>query len=101
MAGALRSRGGDRPLRPRSQLPTVDATGCQRRQEHDAGIREFVVGTGGKSHYALGGPPSNVEKFNDDTSGILRLTLRAGSYDWQFMPVAGKTFTDTGSTTCH
>jgi len=43
------------------------------------GLREFVVGTGGKSHYALGSPPANVETFNDNTSGILRLTLRAGS----------------------
>ena len=42
-------------------------------------LREFVVGTGGKSHYALGSPPANVETFNDNTSGILRLTLRAGS----------------------
>jgi acid phosphatase type 7 len=75
-----------------------DANGAKNTTR---GIREFVVGTGGKSHYALGGPPSNVEKFNDDTSGILRLTLHPGSYDWQFMPVAGKTFTDTGSTTCH
>jgi acid phosphatase type 7 len=29
------------------------------------------------------------------------LTLRATSYDWQFVPVAGQSFTDTGSTSCH
>jgi hypothetical protein len=65
------------------------------------GIRQFVVGTGGKSHYGLGSPPPNVEKFNGDTIGILRLTLRATGYDWKFVPVAGKTFTDTGSASCH
>ena len=32
---------------------------------------------------------------------MLKLTLNAGSYDWQFVPEAGKTFTDTGSTSCH
>jgi hypothetical protein len=65
------------------------------------GIREFVVGTGGKSHYALGSPPANVEKADGDTSGVLQLTLHATSYDWQFVPVAGQSFTDTGSTSCH
>jgi acid phosphatase type 7 len=60
-----------------------------------------VVGTGGKNHYPLGSPPANVEASNDDTFGILQLTLRATSYDWQFIPVAGATFTDTGSTACH
>jgi acid phosphatase type 7 len=65
------------------------------------GIREFVVGTGGKNHYPLGSPPANVEQSNDDTFGILQLTLRPTSYDWKFVPEAGKTFTDTGSGMCH
>jgi hypothetical protein len=70
--------------------------------DHDPnGIRQFVVGTGGKSHYGLKTPPANVEKSNDDTFGVLQLTLRATSYDWKFVPVAGKSFTDTGSTSCH
>jgi hypothetical protein len=33
--------------------------------------------------------------------GVLKLTLKSGSYDWQFIPEAGKTFTDSGSGTCH
>jgi hypothetical protein len=65
------------------------------------GIRQFVVGTGGRSHYALGTPPANVEKSNGDTFGVLQLTLQATGYDWQFIPVAGESFTDTGSGTCH
>ncbi len=65
------------------------------------GIRQFVVGTGGRSHYSLGSPPANVEASNDDTFGVLQLTLRADSYDWQFVPEVGKSFTDTGSDSCH
>jgi hypothetical protein len=65
------------------------------------GIREFVVGSGGYSHYATGAPVANSVLRNSDTYGVLKLTLHANGYDWQFMPVAGKTFTDSGSATCH
>jgi hypothetical protein len=64
------------------------------------GMREFVVGTGGKSHYGLGSPIPNSEVRNGDTFGVLKLTLHADSYDWQFVPEGGKTFTDLGSQTC-
>ena len=33
--------------------------------------------------------------------GVLKLTLKSGSYDWQFVPIAGETYTDSGSGTCH
>lgn len=65
------------------------------------GIREFVVGTGGKSHRPFGPPHANSEIRNADSFGVLKLTLRAKDYDWQFIPEAGKTFTDSGSETCH
>jgi hypothetical protein len=65
------------------------------------GIRQFVVGTGGKSDYPLGTPPPNVEAFNGETFGILQLSLHATSYDWQFIPIAGQSFTDAGSADCH
>jgi hypothetical protein len=65
------------------------------------GIREFVVGTGGGSHDGLGTRRANSEVFNDDTYGVLKLTLHPGSYDWQFVPEAGKTFTDSGTNNCH
>src|SRR5215203_3700968 len=61
------------------------------------GIREFVVGTGGKSHYAFGNIIANSEVRNSDTYGVLKLTLHATSYDWEFVPEAGKTFSDSGS----
>jgi chitodextrinase len=65
------------------------------------GIREFVVGTGGASHgYPFGTPLANSQVRNDSTWGVLKLTLHASSYDWQFVPIAGSTFTDSGSDTC-
>jgi hypothetical protein len=65
------------------------------------GIREFVVGTGGGSLRGLGTKRANSEMFNDDTYGVLKLTLHSGSYDWEFVPEAGKSFTDSGTTNCH
>jgi hypothetical protein len=65
------------------------------------GIREFVAGTGGKSHYPFGAAIANSEVRNSDTYGILELTLGPDGYSWRFVPEAGKTFTDSGSGTCH
>ena len=65
------------------------------------GIREFVAGTGGASHELLSTPVANSEVSNDTTFGVLKLTLHASSYDWQFAPVPGGTFTDSGSASCH
>jgi hypothetical protein len=67
------------------------------------GIREFVVGSGGKdSHRAFAASPQpNSEARNADAYGVLKLTLHAKGYDWEFVPEAGKTFTDSGSGTCH
>jgi acid phosphatase type 7 len=65
------------------------------------GIREFVVGTGGKSHYRFGTIRSNSQVRNSDTNGVLKLTLHPTSYEWQFVPEAGKTFSDSGSGSCH
>jgi hypothetical protein len=65
------------------------------------GIREFVVGTGGKNHYPFSSPQPNSEVRNDTTFGVIELTLRPTGYDWQFLPEAGKTFTDSGSGACH
>jgi acid phosphatase type 7 len=66
------------------------------------GIREFVVGTGGKnSHRRFATPKPNSERRQADTFGVLKLTLHSTSYDWEFVPEGGKTFTDSGSGTCH
>ena len=66
------------------------------------GIREFIVGTGGANHTALETIAANSELRNTNTYGILKLTLHASSYDWQFVPAPGTgTFTDSGSQACH
>jgi hypothetical protein len=64
------------------------------------GIQEFVVGTGGKNHYQFMSVQPNSVVRNPDTYGILKLTLHATSYDWQFVPEPGKTFTDSGTMNC-
>jgi hypothetical protein len=64
------------------------------------GIREFVVGTGGAGLYHFGTILPTSKVHNSSTHGVLKLTLKPTSYDWQFIPIAGKTFTDSGSTNC-
>jgi hypothetical protein len=44
---------------------------------------------------------ANSEVRATGTYGVLKLTLRANSYDWRFVPVSGQTFSDIGTTTCH
>lgn len=77
---------------PQTPQATADPT---------AGIREFVVGTGGRSFYAFGTPKANSDVRNNDTYGVLQLTLGAGSYAWQFRRAAGGTFSDSGTGVCH
>jgi hypothetical protein len=66
----------------------------------ERGIREFVVGTGGRSHYAWSTIKTNSLARNNTTYGVLKLSLHSTSYSWKFVPVAGKTYTDSGSTAC-
>lgn len=66
-----------------------------------AGLVEFVVGTGGRSHYPIGPAIANSLVRNDDTYGVLELRLYALAWSFEFLPVAGKSFTDSGSGTCH
>jgi len=70
-------------------------------RDTSTGIRQFVVGTGGKGLYSFGGGIANSEVRNDRTFGVLRLILRPAGYDWEFVPVSGSSFTDSGSGTCH
>jgi len=65
------------------------------------GIREIVVGTGGRSHDPLGFATTNSELRNTDTFGVLRLTLTRERYTWEFIPEEGKDFRDSGSGACH
>ena len=65
------------------------------------GIRQFTVGTGGKSLAGFTTIAPNSEIRDNQTYGVLKLTLRANGYTWEFVPIAGKTFTDVGSGFCH
>ena len=70
--------------------------------EPSLGIRQFVVGTGGgKGTYPIRDPIPHSEVHDDETYGVLKLTLRAESYEWRFVPAEGGAFTDAGSARCH
>lgn len=71
------------------------------RADSQKGIREFVVGTGGRSHYPLLSPQRNSERRTGSTFGVLLLTLRPAGYDWRFVSEPGASFTDSGSGSCH
>ena len=72
--------------------PVADAT---------YGIRQFTVGTGGEAHHGLATTLATSQVRNDTTFGILKLTLHSTTYDWKFLPIAGSTFTDSGTGTVH
>jgi hypothetical protein len=65
------------------------------------GIRSFVVGTGGARLKPFAGGSRGSQVRNGTTHGVLKLTLRETGYNWLFIPVAGKTFTDSGWDNCH
>ncbi len=64
------------------------------------GIRQFIVGTGGAPLYGFVRVSANSE-IRARAHGVLKLTLRTGMYNWEFVPVAGETFRDFGSGACH
>jgi hypothetical protein len=72
--------------------------------EQAGGIREFVVGTGGGLPLAKF-PPAPLpgsQARNAETYGLLKLTLAATSYHWQFVPEPGQIyFSDSGDGNCH
>jgi chitodextrinase len=64
------------------------------------GIRSFVVGTGGAALASSGSATTGSQVRNDNTFGVLKLTLRQQGYEWAFIPIAGQTFTDSGAEAC-
>jgi hypothetical protein len=73
----------------------------QERPDPARGVRQFIVGTGGRNVYGFGSIEPTSRARGARTFGVLRLALRAGSYEWRFVPVPGQTFTDSGATACH
>jgi hypothetical protein len=70
--------------------------------EPEGGIRQFVVGTGGGGGEGpISEPIANSEVRTDGTDGVLKLTLHPKSYEWEYVPVEGESFTDSGDAQCH
>ena len=74
-----------------------DAAG---RADARRGLREFVAGTGGAHLYAPKAIKPNSEVISS-THGVLKLALKAQSYEWQFIAIPGKSFSDFGIAPCH
>jgi hypothetical protein len=70
------------------------------RIDQTRGIRQITVGTGGGALYTPITSAANTEAIGV-VYGVLRLTLSAGGYQWQFMPVPGASFSDAGMGQCH
>jgi hypothetical protein len=69
--------------------------------DNSRGLRAFVAGMGGASHYGFGTIRPNSQARNSDTYGVLKFTLHPNGYDWQFVPQAGRTYADRGRGFCH
>jgi hypothetical protein len=65
------------------------------------GVQQFVVGTGGYFEYQFGTIQPNSAARTTNIYGVLKMSLHSHGWDWQFLPEAGRTFSDTGSGTCH
>jgi hypothetical protein len=65
------------------------------------GVREVIVGTGGGELTAITRTHPLLEASQGHTFGVLRLDLTSTGYDASFVPVAGKTWTDSFSGSCH
>jgi acid phosphatase type 7 len=65
------------------------------------GIREFIVGTGGRMLHGFNFNGANSEIRLNQSWGVLQLTLRHASYTWQFVPVTAGAPADSGSAACH
>jgi hypothetical protein len=67
----------------------------------ERGIRQFTVGTGGRTLDALHEPAPGLQVRDNTTYGVLKLVLKHDSYDWKFIAAAGGSFSDEGSDRCH
>jgi acid phosphatase type 7 len=75
----------------------MDAAGT-RDDSH--GVREFVVGTGGRSRFPASPSAPNTEMLDTGHFGVLALNLGASGYDFRFVDEGGAVL-DHGSGSCH
>ena len=64
------------------------------------GLRQFIVGTGGANFTSFGPIAANSQFRDSSHYGVLKLTLKADSYDWQYVGENGTVY-DSGNTKCH
>ena len=69
------------------------------RLDEERGVRQFVVGTGGFKPYEPRERQPNSEALRTVT-GVIKLSLGSGVYQWEFVPVPGETFRDWGEGKC-
>ncbi len=69
-------------------------------QESNGAMRQFVVGTGGAELSPFRFFIAGSETANNNTFGVLRLSLKKTGYEWDFLPVGGEMFRDHGSARC-
>ena len=72
-----------------------------RTLDPQLGITQFTVGTGGFYFYDWGQIRPNSAARNNSNYGVIKFTLHPTSYDFEFVPIAGQTYTDAGSASCH
>jgi len=87
-----------------ARFPVTNVDGVK---DDAKGFRQFIVGTGGRSLDAIHTPapsatdPASPVEAQAAQHGVLKFTLNADSYDWEFIPTTTGGFTDKGSTKCH
>ena len=64
------------------------------------GVRQFIVGTGGRELRRIGRGRPNSELRSRETYGVIRFRLLEDRYEWEFLPVEGSDFTDSGEGVC-
>jgi hypothetical protein len=66
------------------------------------GVREFIVGTGGRNHGGLlSAPDANFEFGNTTSFGVLKLHLAASSYSWEYVAINGSVLDSGGPVSCN
>jgi len=65
------------------------------------GIRQFVVGTGGRSITPFRTILPNSEVQDTSSFGVLTMRLGPAGYQWKFLASGGMPLADSGSGTCH
>jgi acid phosphatase type 7 len=70
------------------------ADGCTRR-------RQAADGDAGRRGTQHGPDEPRTQAKKVDALGGLKLELGSGFYHWKFVPVVGRTYTDSGRARCH